>query len=135
MKAFKSIEFFLQAGLLLLTLLAAIMDEPEMLNPIVFGVAFITVQITSIFVNLAAGRQYWKKAQWRKFHLIGIALVLSLIVVAVVQDSAGSTGDKDDKYSMAGLGTLLYATIPATLLSLFYVVITFFEWKKLQVKK
>lgn len=54
--------------------------------------------------------------------------------MAFLQDSSRNTGDKDDKYAMPGLETVIYATIPAILLCLFYVVITLAEWRNLNEK-
>lgn len=130
MKFFKSIDFFAQIGLLTMIILAFIIDNYETLNPMLFIMGIAVVQIISILTHSIAGPQVWKKKAWRKYHLIGTALVFALLIVALVQDSSGRSGDKDDKYSMPGLETLIYATIPAILLSLFYVVITVVEWKK-----
>jgi hypothetical protein len=132
MKTYKSIDFFIQIGLLAMVALGIIIGNPETLNAGIFIVAFAVVQVISILVNLAAGNQPWKKKVWRKYHLIGTALVFALLIVALLQDSSGRTGDKDDKYSMPGLETIFFATIPAILLCLFYVVITWVEWKKLK---
>jgi glucose-6-phosphate-specific signal transduction histidine kinase len=131
-KTYKSIDFFAQIGLLAMIILAFIIDNYETLNPMLFIMGIALVQIISILTHSIAGHQVWKKKAWRKYHLIGTALVFAILVVALVQDSSGRSGDKDDKYSMPGLETLIYATIPAILLSLFYVVITGVEWKKLK---
>jgi glucose-6-phosphate-specific signal transduction histidine kinase len=131
-KTYKSIDFFAQIGLLAMIILAFIIDNYETLNPMLFIMGIAVVQIISILTHSIAGHQVWKKKAWRKYHLIGTALVFALLIVALVQDSSGRSGDKDDKYSMPGLETLIYATIPAILLSLFYVVITGVEWKKLK---
>lgn len=130
MKTFKSIDFFAQIGLLAITILAFIIDNYETLNPMLFLMGIAVVQIISILSHSIAGHQVWKKKAWRKYHLIGTALVLFIMIIALIQDSTGRSGDKDDKYSMPGLETLIYATIPAILLSLFYIVITGVEWKK-----
>lgn len=132
MKTFKSLDLFIQVLVLALMLVAYFVNDPEKLSPIIIVLAFAIVQIISIIVHLGAGPLVWKKISWRKFHLIGTALVLAAIVVALIQESSGRSGDKDDKYSMPGLGTLVYATIPAILLALFYTVITFIEWKKMK---
>ncbi len=133
MKAFKTFDICLQISLLVIIAVAAITGNPDKLNPMIFVLAFALMQIISLLVNMAAGKQYWKKATWRKYHLIGTGLVFLLILVALLQDYSGRTGDKDDKYSMPGLATILYTMIPI-LLSLFYVVITWTEWKKLKEK-
>ncbi len=134
MKTYKTIDSCLQIALLVLTGIGLIADNTLQLNPMVFILLFALTQIISILVNMAAGKQFWKKTTWRKYHLIGTGLVLLLIVVAFLQDSSRHTGDKDDKYGMPGLLTMVYATIPAILLSLFYVVITLAEWKNLSKK-
>jgi hypothetical protein len=139
MRAFKSLDLFIQLLLLVLLGAAYLIGNSEKLSiglltesPIILILAFGGMQIISILVHLAAGPQAWKKSSWRKFHLIGTALVLVAIAVAFIQDSTGRTGDRDDKYSMPGLETLVYATIPAILLALFYTVITWFEWMKMK---
>ena len=128
MKIFKSIDFFAQIGLLAMTIPSLIIDDYETLKPMLFILGFAVVQIISIIAHLTAGFQVWKKKTWRKIHFIGTALVLFLIFMASAKGSSGRSGDKDDKYSMSGLELLIYATIPAILLCLFYIVITAFEW-------
>lgn len=132
MKSFQSIELFLQLVLLLMTTIAFVINDYEVLNPIIFILTIALVQIISLIVNQAAGPQFWKKKGWRKYHLIGIAVVILLIIVASMESSSAKNGDKDDKYSMAGLETIIYATVPAILLCLFYVFITYAEWKNLK---
>jgi low affinity Fe/Cu permease len=129
MKTIKSIDFFVQIGLLSMIIFAFILDNYETLNPMPFIMGIAVVQIISILAHSIAGPQVWKKKAWRKYHLIGTAIVLLLIIIALIQDSTRSSGDKDDKYSMPGLETIIYATIPAILLGLFYVVITVVEYK------
>jgi hypothetical protein len=135
MKTFKSLDLAIQVLLLGLMIVAYLLNDPEKLNPMLLILAYAIMQIISIIANLSAGPQPWKKTSLRKFHLIGTALVLAMLVVALMQDSSGRTGDKDDKYSMPGLGTLVFATIPAILLALFYTVITGVEWQQMKKKK
>jgi hypothetical protein len=132
MKTFKSIDLFIQLLLLALMVVAYFINDPEKLSPILIVLVFAAVQIISILANLGAGPRPWKKTSWRKFHLIGTALVIIIVIVALIQDSSRTTGDKEDKYAMPGLGTMLFATIPAMLLALFYTVITWFEWMKMK---
>lgn len=133
MKTFKSIDFFIQAGLLLFISIALIMDDPGSLNPGALILLFGAWQIISILVNLAAGPQSWKMKALRKYHLLATALLVLLVIIAFVQTDAARTGDKDDKYSMAGLGILIIVLIPAAVLvSLFYSVITFLEWRRIK---
>lgn len=134
MKTYKSIDFFLQIILLIIIVLTIVIGNHETLNPFLFILLFAGVQIISLLANAVVGVQSWKKSAWRKYHLIGTGIVLALLVVALLQDSSRSIGDKDDKYGMPGLATMVYATIPAILLSLFYVVITWQEWKRLKVR-
>lgn len=135
MKTFKMIESCFQIGLLILLGLGLVIGNTDQLNPMLFILLFGLTQLISLLVNKAAGKQVWKKTTWRKYHLIGTGLVVLLLVVALLQDSTRNTGDKDDKYVMPGLETAIWATIPAILLSLFYVVITIAEWRKLNEKK
>lgn len=132
MKIYKSFDLLMQLGLLLAIVVTCFIADPEKLSPIAFVSGFAAVQIISILVHLASGPRPWKMPALRKYHLIGTALILAGIVVAIIQGEAARTGDKDDKYSMAGLGTLVWLTIPALLLALFYTVITFIEWKKIR---
>jgi glucose-6-phosphate-specific signal transduction histidine kinase len=129
MKPLKSLDFIIQIILLAIIALAFIIDDFEKLNPFIFIIAFGIVQIISIIVHLASGPQKWKKTTWRKFHLAGTAIVLVAILVAFIQDSSRFNNYED---SMPGLGILLYATIPAILLALFYTVITGIEWMKVK---
>lgn len=134
MKTFKTIESCLQIGLLILAGLGLAFDNTDQLNPMLFIFLFGLTQLISLLVNKAAGKQVWKKTAWRKYHLIGTGLVVLLLIVAFLQDSSRNTGDKDDKYAMPGLETAIWATIPAILLCLFYVIITIAEWKNLSKK-
>ncbi len=129
MRIFKSLDLFIQLLVLVLLVVAYFVNDHEKLSPIILVLVFGGLQIISILVHLVAGPQAWKKSSWRKFHLIGTALVLAAIAIALIQDS---TGDRDNKYSMPGLETLVYATIPAILLALFYTVITWLEWMKMK---
>ena len=129
MKTYKSIDLAMQLILLALVGVAYISNDPEKFSPIFIVLAYAAVQIISIIVNLGAGPRPWKKASLRKYHLIGTALVLAAIAVAFLQDAFRGN---DDKYSMPGLSTLVYATIPAILMALFYTVITWIEWKKMK---
>ena len=132
MKSFKSLDLFIQILLLALMLVAYFVNDPEKLSPIIIVLAFAGVQIISILVNLGAGPRPWKKKSLRKFHLIGTTLVIVLIVVAFIQDSSRATDGREDKYAMPGLGTMLFATIMAILLAIFYTVITWVEWVKMK---
>ncbi len=132
MKTYKFFDLFMQLGLLLAGVVTYFISDPEKLSPIAFVLGFAAVQIISILVHLASGPRPWKMPALRKYHLIGTALILAGIVVAIIQGEAARTGDKDDKYSMAGLGTLVYLTIPAILLALFYTIITAMEWRRMK---
>lgn len=132
MKFFKSFDLFGQLTLLVIIGISAIIGDPETLSPLLFVLAFAGLQILSILVNLTYGNQAWKLTRWRKIHLIGTALVIAGIIVAMIQSSSARTGDKDDKYNMAGLETMIYITIPAIVIAIFYSVITFVEWKKIR---
>jgi hypothetical protein len=128
MKRFKSADFFLQTFLLILLVIALLISNAEALNPIYPIAGFALVQLISIIVHGIAGAYAWKMSRWRKIHQIGMLLVFVLLIVALVQGSAGGSGDKDDKYSMSGLGTLILAVVPAILFTFLYFIITCKEW-------
>lgn len=135
MKRYKSIDFYLQVISLLMIAIAVIINDQEKINPLIFVFAFAMLQIISILLHFFTGLQTWKKSTWRKYHLVGTGIVLSLFIIAFIQDSSGRSHDKDDKYSMAGLEIVVWATIPAILLSLFYIIITWKEWKNIQQRE
>lgn len=135
MKKFKSFDFYLQGILLLLIVVTFIINEPEKANPIIFVFAFAILQIISIFLHFFTGPQTWKKSVWRRYHFIGTGLILALLVIALIQGSSGKSHDKDDKYGMSGLEILIWITIPAILLSLFYILITWQEWRSIKQRE
>lgn len=132
MKPFKKTDVFLQTGLLILICTSFIAGDTDLVNPLAFIIALALVQVISIVIHLIAGKRKWKKSTWRKIHHTGTLLVLGALLIALMQDTAGHTGSKEDKYAIPGLETAIYATIPAILLSLFYVVISWAEWRKLK---
>lgn len=132
MRFFKSLDLFVQLILIVIVGIAFSIGDPEKLNPLPFILAYAGLQIISILINLTYGPLPWKKTRWRKYHLIGTALIIAGVVLAIIQSSSARTGDKDDKYSMAGLDTMVYITIPAILLALLYSAITFIEWKNMK---
>ncbi len=134
MKEYKTIDLFSQFILLALLGVAYFMDDSEKLSPVLIAVLFGAVQVISILVHLGAGFRAWKMKGPRKFHLIGTALVLAAILLAFLLDAFRHTGDKEDKYSMPGLGLLVYTMIPALLLALFYSLITLMEWIRMKKK-
>ncbi|MBI5856175.1 MAG: hypothetical protein HZB42_00890 [Sphingobacteriales bacterium] len=134
MRSFKAFDLFVQLILILIIAAAFIISDPEKLNPLPFILVYGGLQIISILAHFAYSNQAWKKVAWRKYHLIGTALVVAGIIFAILQSSAARSEDKDDKYNMAGLETLIYITIPAILLALFYSVITFAEWNNMRKK-
>lgn len=130
MKIFKLVETILQLALIVLIGISFLVDDTGVLNPGILLITFAVVQIISMLVNKAAGPQAWKQTRWRKIHLYGVGAVILIIIIAAIQGSGGGTGDKDDKYNMDGLGTLLFALLPAIALGAFYTVITITEWMK-----
>lgn len=131
MKAFKTLDIFIQLALILF-IVAGLMLNDESLNPGMFLLAVGCWQLLSLLIHAAIGKRPWKCTQWRKYHLIGIGVVLLFIIIAMVQGSGSGSGDKDDKYSMEGLGTLIFAMIPALLCAAFYVLISFREWSQIR---
>jgi hypothetical protein len=129
----KLADLFLQIGFAVAIALALIISDANTINPMLFLFGFALVQLISIIAHSAAGAKSWKMVKWRKIHHIGMLLVFVLLFIALLQGSGGRSGDKDDKYSMEGLGTALIAVIPAIALAAFYLIITWKEW--LNIKK
>lgn len=126
MKAYKSFDFFVQAILIVLMIIAFILGN-ENFSPFLMIVAFGFVQAISIIIHLIAGPQKWKKVLLRKIHLTGTIIVLLAIGYAFYLDNNRGSSDK---YAFPGLDILIYATIPAILLSIFYFIITEEEWRE-----
>jgi hypothetical protein len=133
MKILKSADFFLQIAFATTLAIALIISDTNTINPMLFLLGFALVQLISIIAHSAAGAKSWKMPKWRKIHHIGMLLVFALLFIALLQGSGSRSGDKDDKYSMEGLGTVLIAVIPAIALASFYLIITWKEW--LNIKK
>ncbi len=133
MKILKSADFFLQIAFATALAFALIISDTNTIKPMLFLLGFALVQLISIIAHAAAGAKSWKLPKWRKIHHIGMLLVFALLFIALLQGSGNRSGDKDDKYSMEGLGTVLIAVIPAIALALFYLIITWKEW--LNIKK
>ncbi len=135
MKNYKSVDFYLQVIALIMIGLSIIINQPAKINPMVFILLFALLQIISILLHSFTGLQTWKKSSWRRYHLIGTGIVLILLAIAFIQDAGGRSQDKDDKYGMPGLEMLIWATIPAIVLSLFYIIITWQEWRNIKQRK
>ncbi|HQW43926.1 MAG: hypothetical protein IPP02_03370 [Chitinophagaceae bacterium] len=135
MKRYKSIDFYLQVISLLMIVATTVINKPGIANPVIYIFLFACLQIVSILLHFFTGLQTWKKSIWRKYHLIGTAIVLLLIVAALIRDSTGRSFDKDDKYGMPGLEILIWTTIPAILVSLFYTFITWKEWRNIKQRE
>lgn len=135
MKKYKAVDFYLQVFSLIMIGLSILINQPEKINPVVFIFIFALLQIISILLHFFTGLQTWKKSSWRRYHLIGTVVVLILLIIAFIQDAGGRSHDKDDKYGMPGLEMLIWATIPAIVLSLFYVIITWQEWRNIKQRQ
>lgn len=130
---YKPVDLFLQFIIVLTILIAVISDNNETMSPFSYFIALGLVQLVSLLIHFAAGQQPWKQYKLRKIHLIGTLIVIALVIFAFLQDSfTPNAGDKDDKYAMPGLATLIYTMIPVTLLMLFYIVITWMEWRSMK---
>lgn len=136
MITYKPIDLFAQLTLVLL-LLIGLFTEGSTGTPAGLLFPLAIVQLISVLLHFAAGPQPWKQVKLRKIHLIGIGLIIGLVLFAFLQDSfVTRSGDKDDKYLMPGLKTLIITIIPTLLLMLFYLIITWVEWRRIQkIKK
>ena len=71
------------------------------------------------------------------FYLQVISLLM-IVATTVFKDLDRITDfifDKDDKYGMPGLEILIWTTIPAILVSLFYTFITWKEWRNIKQRE
>jgi heme/copper-type cytochrome/quinol oxidase subunit 2 len=133
MSRYKSIDLFLQLIVLVIVLLGLALNDPESISPFSYYILLGVIQLVSMLIHMAAGPQSWKKVKLRKIHLVGTVIVIALVVFAFMQESfSGHSDDKEDKYSMPGLVTLVYTMIPVTLLMLFYTVISWLEWRTMK---
>jgi hypothetical protein len=136
MKAYKGIDFFIQCLLLLTASISIPFINPEVFDGSWSLFLLAATQIISLIINGVVGLHSWKMVKWRRIHQIGMGIVLLVILIAFIQGSvAGNSGDKDDKYSMDGLGTLIFAAIPAALTAFFYIIITGKEWLNIRFNK
>lgn len=130
---YKPIDLFLQLFIVLVILVGIISGSNETISPISYFIALGLVQLISLLIHSVAGPQPWKQYKLRKIHFIGTLIVIALVIFAFLQDSfTPASGDKDDKYGMPGLATLVYTMIPVILLMLFYIVITWIEWRSVK---
>lgn len=136
MRFYKAVDFYLQCLLLFGTIISICFIRPEIVDGSWFMLFYAGTQIISLLVNGLIGVAPWKMRKWRRVHQWGMMIVFVLIALAFLQGSMiGSTGDKDDKYRMNGLGTLIFAAIPAAISTLFYTVITGKEWVNIRAIK
>lgn len=126
MKWYKVFDLSIQATLSVLIILAFIFYNSNS-RPLDMLIVFALAQIVSIIIHLIIGRQPWKQSHLRIIHHAGTLIVLAIMAFAIL---------KEPKYpnDMSALGLVIYTTIPAILLALFYTVITFIEWKKMKEK-
>ena len=124
MRTYKNFDLFSQLLLLLAVVIGYIIQDDAITS--ISLIAFAILQITSQVIHLIHGKQPWKESLLRKIHLIGVAVVLVIMIYGLVKPP-------EDKYDMSGLGIIIYALIPAGLVSLFYTVITFLEWRKIKL--
>jgi hypothetical protein len=136
MTRYKPIDFFLQLIITLVILAGATFSSNETLSPINYFMLLGLVQLISLLIHFATGPQPWKQYKLRKIHGIGTLIVIVLVIFAFLQDSfASNSGDRDDKYAMPGLATLIYTMIPVILLMLFYIAISWIEWRTMKKLK
>jgi hypothetical protein len=136
MKVYKAIDFYIQCLLLFGAIISICFISAEIFDGSWLVFLFCATQIISLLVNGFVGLHSWKMVKWRRVHQIGMGIVLLVILLAFIQGSVtGNSGDKEDKYSMSGLGTLIFAAIPAAITSLFYTIITGKEWLNMRFNK
>jgi hypothetical protein len=120
----KTTDLLLQV-LLIVAIIMAFIIGSETFEPVWLVIAYGLVQALSIIIHLLAGPRPWKSRALRKYHHIGMLLVFAALLIALFKPTV-------DKYDMSGFAIMIYTTIPAALLALFYTVITFIEWEKMK---
>jgi hypothetical protein len=126
MKIFKGIDVFLQTGLILIVLSGLFINNEETISTPNYLVALGIVQTVSILIHLFI-RVEWKKLSWRKVHHIGTLLVIvTLIIIFNLEKPANS----NNQYY--GLGAIVYTSVVALALVLFYFIISWIEWRRLK---
>ncbi len=123
MRKYKGFDLFSQLLLLVVILTGICFQEGPVTS--ISLILFAVLQIISLFVHLAYGKQDWKESLLRKIHLIGTGIVLLTMIYGLVKPHK-------DKYDMSGLDVIVYALVPAAVVAFFYTVITFLERKKVQ---
>jgi hypothetical protein len=123
----KSIDLFLQV---LFATLFGVTNYSDVFAlsgwvPSISILAFVLLQIISLFAHIRLKEKPWKESLLRKIHLIGVGVVLLIMFLGLIKPP-------EDKYDMSGLGIIVYALIPAGILAVFYIVITFLEWRNIR---
>lgn len=127
MKQFKLLDCLVQLLLIATVIVSYFLDDPERINPFVLILSFGVVQVISIITHFFIGTQAWKLIKWRKIHLVFTGIILLLVAIAFLSDILPFGAD-------TGIEILLLISIPAIIISLFYTLITFIEWRRLSVK-
>lgn len=125
MKEFKLLDCLVQLLLITAVIISYFLDDPETINPLVLILSFGVVQVISIVAHFFTGPQAWKLIKWRKVHLVLTGIILLLVTIAFLSDSL-SLGEE------AAIEILLLISIPAIIISLFYTLITFIEWRRMK---
>lgn len=124
MKAYKAFDLFSQLLALAVIGGALLFDNGGAISSISL-LTFAGLQIISLLVHTTVPKDTPWRSPWRKYHAIGMLVVLAIIFYGMVKPT-------EDKYDMSGLGVMVIALIPAAMVALFYTVITFLEYKKAQ---
>lgn len=93
-------------------------------GPIQMIILLAIVQLVSLIANAAMGKQRWKSVL-RKYHLGGTLLTLALLGYGLFKPT-------EDRHDMEGLDYVLPGTLLTLLLMLFYLAITFIEFRKMK---
>jgi hypothetical protein len=124
MKAYKTFDLFSQLLTLAVIGGALLFDKDGAISSISL-LTFAGLQIISLLVHASVPKGTPWRSPWRKYHTIGMLVVLAIIFYGMVKPT-------EDKYDMSGLGVMVIALIPAAIVALLYTVITFLEYKKIQ---
>lgn len=125
----KAADFFVQVILIAIIALMYAFESGNS-SPLPFLVALAMVQVISIGAHLLTGKHDFTIGL-RKVHYIGTIGVIVLILIGFAIPS-------EDKYDSGGAWLVIWAMIPAILLTVLYTVITGIEWgrmKAIEAKK
>jgi ABC-type transport system involved in cytochrome c biogenesis permease subunit len=124
MKGYKTFDWYSQLLVLIVILVTLPFSATAGIGSVSLLI-FAGLQIISLLVHTSVKTQTAWRSPLRKYHLIGVLVVLAIMIYGMVKPT-------EDKYDNSGLGVIIFALIPAAAVALFYTVITFLEYRKIK---